>query len=666
MTISPNKLMSNITIKTLGCLGYAIGLAWFINLGSSTVILAEMNKPIRLAPVIRTVQPEVSRPSSWPENTANPSGRILSKRITGGRVEVDTLKSVDINEIGTLTSKTGALGGRMWRGTSGAMVERLIDKLPTHAPSAAMRKLMRKLLLSPAAAPKGVSNPNGLISMRFTTLVTIGALDDASKLFEILPSTRVAELTAIEADLRFLANDNARACELAEQEMIAVASAFWQKAFTFCSVLKGEKEKAQLSLSLMRELGEEDKTFLILADRLISKEKIVLSEMINPSPLHLAMSRVGNVQLPGSVISSNTPSILSAIAMSPKASMELRLEAGERADVAGALPVDVLRQMYTNVNFSKEDLANPLSRAEIEFGPMVRALLFRTSLAQTVPIAQAEATARAFILARDEGRYMSTVRVFWPVLKRIPPSNELLWFAPEALRALLLVGDIDAALPWYQVLQAGAIRNGDAKKAMALFSPLAYLFEFNMSEGQNEEQLGQLWWSAMQNEPEAEAKAVLLFTLLEALGVKISEKSWEPLIDTNSRSQKTMPNLALLTRLQVLTANAKMMDQLPSISTNSITAKSSLLNASNLTPSAPINALTRIQGAAVNENSLVSPMKSKRVGEIVLLSLLAIGDVGPAKIEVGVLSTVLRALLAVGLDQDARALAIEAALANGL
>jgi hypothetical protein len=666
MTISPNKLMSNITIKTLGCLGYAIGLAWFINLGSSTVILAEMNKPIRLAPVIRTVQPEVSRPGSWPENTVNPSGRILSKRITGGRVEVDTLKSVDINEIGTLTSKTGALGGRMWRGTSGAMVERLIEKLPTHAPSAAMRKLMRKLLLSPAAAPKGVSNPNGLISMRFTTLVTIGALDDASKLFEILPSTRVAELTAIEADLRFLANDNARACELAEQEMIAVESAFWQKAFTFCSVLKGEKEKAQLSLSLMRELGEVDKTFLILADRLISDEKIVLSEMINPSPLHLAMSRVGNVQLPGSVISSNTPSILSAIAMSPKASIELRLEAGERADVSGALPVDVLRQMYTNVNFSKEDLANPLSRAEIAFGPMVRALLFRTSLAQTVPIAQAEATARAFILARDEGRFMSTVRVFWPVLKRIPPSNELLWFAPEALRALLLVGDIDAALPWYQVLQAGAIRNVDAKKAMALFSPLAYLFKFNMSESQNEEQLGQLWWSAMQNEPEAEAKAVLLFTLLEALGDKISEKSWEPLIDTNSRSQRTMPNLALLTRLQVLTANAKMMDQLPSISKNSITAKFSLLNAENLTPSAPINAPTAMQGAALNENSMVSLMKSKRVGEIVLLSLLAIGDVGPAKIEVGVLSTVLKALLAVGLDQDAHALAIEAALANGL
>ena len=57
---------------------------------------------------------------------------------------------------------------------------------------------------------------------------------------------------------------------------------------------------------------------------------------------------------------------------------------------------------------------------------------------------------------------------------------------------------------------------------------------------------------------------------------------------------------------------------------------------------------------------------SKRVGETVLLSLLAIGDVGPAKIEVGVLSTVLKALSSVGLRADARALALEAALTNGL
>jgi hypothetical protein len=366
------------------------------------------------------------------------------------------------------------------------------------------------------------------------------------------------------------------------------------------------------------------------------------------------------------VISSNTPSILSAIAMSPKASIELRLEAGERADLAGSLPVDVLRQMYTSVSFSKEDLANPLSRAEIEFGPMVRALLFRTSLAQTVPIAQAEATARAFILARDEGRYTSTVRVFWPVLKRIAPSNELLWFAPEALRALLLVGDIDAALPWYQVLQAAAIRNVDAKKAIALFSPLASLFEFDLSEGQSHDQLQPAWWSAMQDEPEAEAKAVLLFTLLEALGVEISEKSWEPLIGVTSRSQRKMPSIALLNQLKLLTANAEMVDQASPNLVNSTVDQSTPYTVSTLIPPESTNLSTKKQNYVLTDNSSVSPMKSKRVGETVLLSLLAIGNAGPAKIEVGVLSTVLKALLAIGLDQDARALALEAALVNGL
>jgi len=150
------------------------------------------------------------------------------------------------------------------------------------------------------------------------------------------------------------------------------------------------------------------------------------------------------------------------------------------------------------------------------------------------------------------------------------------------------------------------------------------------------------------------------------LGVKVSEKSWEPLINVNSRSQKTMPSIALLNRLEMLTANAEMMDQVSSTSVDFTAEQSSSLNTSVFIQPTPTNSPTLILGAALTKNSIVSPVKYKRVGEIVLLSLLAIGDAGPAKVEVGVLSTVLKALLAVGLDQDARALALEAALTNGL
>ena len=56
----------------------------------------------------------------------------------------------------------------------------------------------------------------------------------------------------------------------------------------------------------------------------------------------------------------------------------------------------------------------------------------------------------------------------------------------------------------------------------------------------------------------------------------------------------------------------------------------------------------------------------KRIGETVLLSLVMIGEGGPAQAHPIALSSVLSALNAIGLEREARALAIEAALAAGL
>jgi hypothetical protein len=109
-----------------------------------------------------------------------------------------------------------------------------------------------------------------------------------------------------------------------------------------------------------------------------------------------------------------------------------------------------------------------------------------------------------------------------------------------------------------------------------------------------------------------------------------------------------------------------MVDQASPNLVNSTVDQSTPYTVSTLIPPESTNLSTKKQNYVLADNSSVSPMKSKRVGETVLLSLLAIGNAGPAKIEVGVLSTVLKALLAIGLDQDARALALEAALVNGL
>ena len=181
--------------------------------------------------------------------------------------------------------------------------------------------------------------------------------------------------------------------------------------FIFCQALAGENSKAQLGVSLLRELGEKDRVFFSIVDALANGVVVKIESMPKPTPLHLAMARVAKARLPADVVSSNKPVVLRTIAVSPNASVKIRLEAAERAEVAGALLTDSLRQLYTSIVFTEDELANPLSKAEAESGPLSRALLYRTALVQTVPLAKAEAVAKAIALARQGGRYLSAIRV---------------------------------------------------------------------------------------------------------------------------------------------------------------------------------------------------------------------------------------------------------------
>ena len=55
-----------------------------------------------------------------------------------------------------------------------------------------------------------------------------------------------------------------------------------------------------------------------------------------------------------------------------------------------------------------------------------------------------------------------------------------------------------------------------------------------------------------------------------------------------------------------------------------------------------------------------------RVGETILLSLLVLGESGPPQANPTVLHKVIKSLRTLGLEREARALAVEAAVASGL
>ena len=568
-------------------------------------------RPLLLRP-IAPAAPAQAAPSPAPQTTNAPMPpQAVLRPEAGPGIETRALQSPDVDAIGTLGDGDGGLGAAMWAGTPRRVVDALIARLPVTVTSATMRALMRRLLLTRAAAPEGKGEPGRLVTERVRLLAAMGNLTDVSALLAGIPGrVEQADLLRTDTNAALLTGDNNRACSLARAQIADHDDVFWRETFIFCQVLAREQNKAALGVALLREMGIKDEPFFRLVDGLSAGQAVTLDSLATPTPLHLAIARAAKARLPADVIATRNPALLRAIATSPNAAVEMRLEAAERAESLGALDSDTLRQLYTSVSFTEDQLANPLTRAEAEVGPLSRALLFRTALVQTVPLAQAEAVTRALALARQGGRYASTARAFDQVMRKITPSAALMWFAPEAARAHLVTGALDAARGWLDLLRNGALFDPEAASALARLVPLARLAGLSEGVAPSAEALA-AWWTAIGERPDGRDEAQLLFSLFAGLGEDVPESLWEPLMDESALTAGALPTAAVW-------------DQM---------------------------------GRAA---------EAKRVGETVLAVLLALGDGGPAQAHPIVLRRVVSAIRAVGLEKDARAIALEAAVAAGL
>jgi len=662
--VSPN---TGLTYRRFVLPGFAAAMVLvFASLGHAQT---SGSGPVRLAPPVQ-LQPAVKKADPIPEPQAvvpqpaakvsEPNSEVLPRASQEPGIQVDTLKSISPDTAGVLGPEDGGFDPDMWLGSSGRFIDTMLVRLPINVASTTMRDLMRRLLLTSADLPSDHPGDGSQVVTRVGLLTEMGEISAVHQLLDAIPGREVMDqLVRYEADIRFLANDNARACALAASQVDNFDNAYWQKAFIFCQALAGEQDKAALGVSLLREIGEQDDAFFTLVNRLTGADT-PLESLSDPTPLHLSMARAGKVQLPGDVVTSNKPGILRSIATSPNAPVEIRLEAAERAELAGALDVDTLRQLYTSVSFSEQELANPLSRAEAESGTLSRALLYRTALIQTVPVAQAEVVARALALAREGGRYPSTVRVFLPVLTRMLPSTELVWFAPEAIRAFLIAGDVDTALPWFALLKAKAMFDKDAITILEALLPVARLAGYGNATALTEDSLGK-WWALNKDKENGPENAALLFSLFEAMGEPVSQESWEELLDGPQRSTVVMPSPALWNRLISATREAAL--PLPV----TITKDPQVEPQAALSGSMPHT--TQVIATASLGATLVPPTSAplrQRFGEALLLSLITIGDGGPGQATPVVLSKVISSLRAIGLETEARALALEAAVAAGL
>lgn len=530
-------------------------------------------------------------------------------------IEVQELGSADAYG-GTLEPAQGGFGFDLWQGNDRAAVAGLLQGLPLALGSPAARDLTRRLLLSAAEAPAGAPpSPDApsLMALRAEKLRQLGNLADMRDFAALLPPDRAEPAIArLKLDRAWLAGDLEAGCDAAASLVRLLPDALEvQKAQIFCHLLKGREKEAQLGIDLLHELGHEDALFYVLIDLLNGYSDVTIPETALPSALDLAIARQAAQPIPPIWATVEDPAILAALAVEQSLALDLRLGAAERAAAAGALDIDVLTQLYNAVPSTADDLSKILAQEDADLGPLGRALLYQAQDRAQQPALRVQLLDRSLDLARRFGGYPVAAAIDGPALLQLQPTPDLGWFAGDVGRVFYFTGRFERAGAW---LQAARLRaNNDAQAAESV--RILGLYELVAGAAQPlawAPDAVEQWRAAQEaaGDPDAARRAARLFGLLAALDQPVGE-SWRALAGGDVSADAALADPTIRQRLD--------------------------------------------QAAAAG-----------RRGETVALALAAIGPAGPAAAEPTLLHQAIRALRAVGLESEARAIAFETLIGNGL
>lgn len=541
----------------------------------------------------------------------------------GGSIEVNVLQTMGADMAGVLSDSNGGFQPDLWRGTPRQTADHLLMVMPVHTTSPAMRNLMRRLLLTQAIPPKGEGVDGGFVARRLELLAAMGDVDAVEQLLAVTPGQETdVRLVRIETNIRLLEGNFVRACALANEPWQQSADDFWQKLRIFCDVLSDTHAEAQLGLSLLREVGVEDEAYYLMLDAMMEDEVPIINDLSNLSPLHVGIMRASGARLAPDTMAALPPpvlSILSVMNINPDMVVRERLEAAEQAAGTGVLPIDAVRALYDSVAFDDALLAHPLSTAETLSGPEARALLYQVVRRQTVDGARAEAASLALETAGEASLYATTAQIFNHVIKQVPPRTDLIWFAGHAVRALVVAGDVQSATGWLALLRVNALLSDEAAQTLTQLAPVVRLS--GLDDADQLSPIGIDGWREVGGDAqESRRQAVLYYSLLESLGHLVDPPLWD--------------ELGFADPPYTIAAGTE-----------------------NQAPGLPDPVLW---------HRLASASRSGKTGETALLALAALGTQGTVGVHPVTISHVVQSLTIVGLEAEARALAVEAALAGGL
>jgi hypothetical protein len=603
------------------------------------------NRPAQPAPPPQPAVREV------PLGPAQPAG---GDSLPAQGVYQQGLDSLDPSSPGILTQANGGFPAGLWQGTDRRALVALMPRMPVGKGSPAMRSLAERLLLTEAQVPQGnTRNVYDVFQARIDRLVAAGYAAEVADLFSRVPEKIPdARLAHARVDALLLTGEAAVACDEALSANQRSEETSWLETVAYCKLIQGDGDGAGFTADMLRETGADDPDFFAMLAWLGQPEeargdKPKLANTQPLTPLKLVMLKAVGVAVAASTLDRASPLVLVAVANDESLPPETRLEAAERAARVGAIGARDLAAAYAAGTIDPARLADPLAAASGMPGGPGGALLYQAAMQASDPIVRLKILQTIWARAKADGTYLLAARVNVEAAKALlpPPAPEpaaapvdaagadgapvplapgtmpavpeppaappeLVDAARDIVRALLAAGEVDVARHWYDMVRdKAAAGDPNATAAQAQLWPLMVVadaktgFEESGFEG---------WWQGQMAQPRIDRSrhGTVLMAVLEGLGQPVQQSFWGGLYDGADAGEGALPPLPVW-------------------------------------------------------RGLVAAGDAGRLGETVLLSLVVLGDGGPGGANPAALVDVLKALEKVGLQRDARALALEALIAAG-
>ena len=569
-------------------------------------------------------QPQNIVPDAFKEKEEIDYPQAINKN---NEVMITELPITNIRWIGNLGKKDGGLGLEMWKGTDSTFALTILKLLPVNAPSPAMRNLAKRLLLSDAFQPskkeeKGLQaiSPSGkpiisedqeatFLPLRFAKLASLGAKNELIELGNLIPAEDMLGVLAKEAIYaRLLSGETVKVCDEVIELAKRTNESYWRKALIVCQLILGNRDDALLSLELLlAELDSEDKFSKLIYTLADETNKIEFD--INSIYFKILIAVLPGQQLDKHRLNLE-PSGLSVVAKNVNLSWKIRMLAAEKAVLAGSLSSIYLGELATQFKFEENIFSRAASESKSMEGFMARALLLKAAALNTSFIERARFLRLLLDSADSDEIFQVYASVIMPILLTIKPRQDLIWFASSATRASIAGGNYILASEWLAVLGKTLDLDYEASGSLLRLLPLIAIAGQPLPKPFSEEQATDVWSGLSDNfsREDKEKRASRLLVLLSAMGIEPRAGAWKNVI--SSKNIFEMENI-------------------------------------------PVTAL-RYQ--------LLDAAKNNRIAEVVSISLIMLGAEGPSKSGLVALNAVIRALREIGLEADARAIAIEAAI----